>query len=326
MSVEHLWYSRHVFHAAAAKGMHQRERSAAAAAAGMAIAAVPPAEGGGEPAEDTEVPPEVPQTLAVEATADQEEEGGDDEASRAELSSFTVSGPAAAALLACTARRRGTPAWRAFSPHAKLLAISALCNRARPTKDAEPPPVPMAGVAERAITGSAADAALFRYAEMFFAVASARAQFPRVFDVPFASATKFAATVVSDRADPSGRHIVMFKGAPEVILARCATWVFGREERNIDDEFREQARRRRAATMHFCKIVFRIRLFPDARIRRLRPLLNGIAAASSRTRTSALAPWASACWALLMRWCQPLAPRCTASRSASPPLAACSWA
>jgi sodium/potassium-transporting ATPase subunit alpha len=255
MTVEHLWYSRHVFHAAAAKSMHQRERSAAVAASDIAAAAAaraPPADNGGE---DTEVPPEVPQSLAVEATSDQEEEGGD-EASRAELSSFTVSGPAAAALLAGApprgARRRGTPAWRAFSPHAKLLAISALCNRARPT-DA-PPPVPMAGATERAITGSAADAALFRYAEMFFAVASARAQFPRIFDVPFSSATKFAATIVSDRADPSGRHLVMLKGAPEVILARCATWVFGREERPIDDEFREQARASSWEAMRFCTL------------------------------------------------------------------------
>ena len=195
--------------------------------------ALPPTDGQDQDAE--EVAPDVQQSLAAEATAGQDTDwDGAATTTGGAMSTFTVSGPAAAAL---ARRRRGTPPWRDFSPHAKLLAISALCNRARPANP--PSSVPGHGAAEKAITGGAADAALFRYAEMFFAVASARAQFPRVHDVPFSSAAKFAAVVTTDRADPGGRHLVMLKGAPEIILARCATYIFGREERPIDDAFCE---------------------------------------------------------------------------------------
>ena len=226
MSVEHLWYSRSVYHAASTMTLHQREHTAG----------TPPEH---EPAEQYEVAPKVQRVLSSAALEEMAQEDAD-AAARAEentytLSGFTVSGPAAAQRMS-----QSVPPWRAFTPHAKLLAISALCNRARPAAaDASPAP-PTTGAAEHAVTGNAADAALFRYAELFFAVSSARAQFPRVFDVPFSSATKFAATVVTDRAGPSDRQLVMFKGAPEVILQRCSTWLHGKTEHAIDDAFREE--------------------------------------------------------------------------------------
>ncbi len=237
MSVEHLWYDRSVFHAASTMGVHMQESGGAAVAAAVATT--------GGPTEETEVPPPMQQTLASAAVEGDEAEY---EGGNTETAAFTISGPRAVEY--ASRHRRGTPPWRAFSPHAKLLAISVLCNRARPT-DA-PPTHAVPGATERALTGTAADAALWRYAEIFFAVASARAQFPRLFDVPFSSATKFAATVVADRADPGGQHIVMLKGAPEIIMQRCSTWLHGKELRAIDDAFREQARRRLLASVLAC--------------------------------------------------------------------------
>ena len=226
MSVEHLWYSRSVYHAASTMTLHQREHTA-----GM--------QPEHEPAEQYEVAPKVQRVLSSAALEEMAQQEDAEAAARAEestytLSGFTVSGPAVPPKTS-----QSVPPWRAFTPHAKLLAISALCNRARPAAaDAGPAPQ-TAGAAELAVTGNAADAALFRYAELFFAVSSARAQFPRVFDVPFSSATKFAATVVSDSAGPSDRQVVMFKGAPEVILQKCSTWLHGKTEHAIDDAFRE---------------------------------------------------------------------------------------
>jgi sodium/potassium-transporting ATPase subunit alpha len=220
MSVEHLFYSRSVYHAASTMTLHQREHT---------TGVTPDPEGG--PAELYEVAPKVQRVLSAAAL----EEMAAEEENSYTLSGFTVSGPAVAQKMG-----QSVPPWRAFTPHAKLLAISALCNRARPAAaDAAPAP-PSTGAAEQAVTGNAADAALFRYAELFFAVSSARAQFPKVHDVPFSSATKFAATVVTDRAGPSDRQIVMFKGAPEVILQRCGTWLHGKTEHPIDDAFREE--------------------------------------------------------------------------------------
>ena len=229
MSVEHLWYSRSVYHAASTMTLHQREHAAG----------VPPEH---EAAEQYEVAPKVQRVLSSAALEEMAQEDAE-AAARAEestytLSGFTVSGPAVPLKMS-----QSVPPWRAFTPHAKLLAISALCNRARPAAaDAGPAP-PTTGAAELAVTGNAADAALFRYAELFFAVSSARAQFPRVYDVPFSSATKFAATVVSDRAGPSDRQIVMFKGAPEVILQKCSAWLHGKTEHAIDDAWREEFQR-----------------------------------------------------------------------------------
>ena len=226
MTCEHLWYSRSVYHAASTMTLHQREHTVG----------TPPES---EPAEQYEVAPKVQRVLSS-AALEEMAQADADAAARAEestytLSGFTVSGPAVAQKMS-----QSVPPWRAFTPHAKLLAISALCNRARPAAaDAGPAP-PTTGAAEHAVTGNAADAALFRYAELFFAVSSARTQFPRVFDVPFSSATKFAATVVTDRAGPSIRQIVMFKGAPEVILQKCSTWLHGKTEHAIDDAFREE--------------------------------------------------------------------------------------
>ena len=112
MTVEHLWYSRSVFHAATAMGLHQRERAGAALAAdlGVAVAPKPAAEEGG-PAELQEVPPAEQQSLA---SAAMEGEPDDAETSGFTTTAFTVSGPAAGALLR---QRRRVPPWRAFSPH-----------------------------------------------------------------------------------------------------------------------------------------------------------------------------------------------------------------
>jgi sodium/potassium-transporting ATPase subunit alpha len=238
MTVEHLWYNRNVFYAA--HGPHILEQMAAvhkqSAARGDVL----------DDAELEERPPPLQFSMTAQSL-DGDRRGGQDmaginEVTEAADNTFTLSGPSPA-----LRSKYGAPPWRRFSPHAKLLAISALCNRARPA--AEPTEGALSpvqndkkavhGAAEHVILGGAADAALFRYSELFFSVASSRAQFPSVFDVPFSSAAKWSGVVCKDRADPSC-DIILVKGAPEVILRRCSVYAYHQAERAIDDAFREE--------------------------------------------------------------------------------------
>jgi magnesium-transporting ATPase (P-type) len=66
--------------------------------------------------------------------------------------------------------------WHKFSPHAKLLTIAGVCNRAR--YEDGPAGAPTAG-AERSILGDASDAGLLRYCDKVYPVAMARRLFPK---------------------------------------------------------------------------------------------------------------------------------------------------
>ena len=231
MTVEHLWYNRAVYSAASGKP-HLLEQMAAVAATHR------------QQQQEQELVEQLPRqqlNLAGAVTdAGEEEVAGLNEVTYGADSTFTISGP-----LAALRGKYGAPPWRRFSAHAKLLAISALCNRARPAAEREasapdaPPKKIVHGAAEHVILGGAADAALFRYAELFFSVASTRAQFPPVHDVPFSSATKWSGVVCQDRSDP-GSHVIMVKGAPEVILARCTHYQYHQGVQPIDATFHEE--------------------------------------------------------------------------------------
>lgn len=58
-----------------------------------------------------------------------------------------------------------------------------------------------------------------------------------VYDIPFNSANKWAVTVTRCPGDP-GRDVVMMKGAPEIVLAKCSRHLHNRQEKEIDAEFR----------------------------------------------------------------------------------------
>ena len=238
MTVEHLWYNRAVYSAASGRP-HLLEQMAAVAASHKQQ----------QQQQEGELVEQLPRqqlNLASEVPDDGEPDvAGVNEVTYGGENTFTISGPHAA-----LRGRYGAPPWRRFSAHAKLLAISALCNRARPAAERDEAtgaaqqspattPKKVHSAAEHVILGGAADAALFRYAELFFSVASTRAQFPPVHDVPFSSATKWSGVVCQDRADP-GSHVLMVKGAPEVILRRCTHYQHHQGIQPIDATFNEE--------------------------------------------------------------------------------------
>jgi magnesium-transporting ATPase (P-type) len=86
------------------------------------------------------------------------------------MNSFTVSA------FGMATGGRNQAGWHKFSPHAKLLTIAGVCNRAR--YEDGPAGAPTAG-AERSILGDASDAGLLRYCDKVYPVAMARRLFPK---------------------------------------------------------------------------------------------------------------------------------------------------
>lgn len=97
----------------------------------------------------------------------------------------------------------------------KLAAVSAVCNEAE--FDAASSSLP---IADRKINGDATDSAILRFAESLSPVVSLRSIWRAVFKIAFNSKNKFAITVT--RAEEYEDTMLLIKGAPDILLPRCA--------------------------------------------------------------------------------------------------------
>jgi len=103
-----------------------------------------------------------------------------------------------------------------FSGVQEVLHISAMCSRAR-FDNLKPP------IAERSITGDATESGLFRFAAQKFGteIDTFTDKFPKVFEIPFNSDTKWHMTI-HKKAHANGVLTQFIKGAPERILKICS--------------------------------------------------------------------------------------------------------
>ncbi|KAJ0404408.1 hypothetical protein P43SY_007661 [Pythium insidiosum] len=136
------------------------------------------------------------------------------------------------------------------SPRALLFRGAALCNRAAPDHsgdaiDAAATPLRSVSmrsdrssasatfrrrrdfVAKRAYTGNPSDIALLRFAELQFSADVVRSEYPLAFEIPFNSTNKWQLVIVPAPHEKAARRAfdVFLKGAPEVIVARCSTYL-----------------------------------------------------------------------------------------------------
>merc|ERR1712223_1668537 len=119
--------------------------------------------------------------------------------------------------------------WKALS------AIAALCNRAefKPGQESVP-------ILKREVNGDASEAALLKCCELTVGnIMQYRVRNKKVCEIPFNSTNKYQASIheTEDKSDP--RHLLVMKGAPERILARCGTIVVNGEEKKMTDEWKE---------------------------------------------------------------------------------------
>ena len=121
------------------------------------------------------------------------------------------------------------PTWHA------LGRIASLCNRA----------VFLAGetgpILKRETAGDASESALLKCCEMMLTgndpkdvVGSIRQASPKVAEIPFNSTNKWQLSI----HEVNNRYLLVMKGAPERILARCGKILINGEEQEMNDEWR----------------------------------------------------------------------------------------
>ncbi|KAJ0404955.1 hypothetical protein ATCC90586_002714 [Pythium insidiosum] len=96
-------------------------------------------------------------------------------------------------------------------------------------------------IAKRKYTGNPSDIALLRFAELQFSADAMREEFPLVFEIPFNSTNKWQLVVVPAPGEKATRKTfdVFMKGAPEVIIKRCTTYLDVKgDQQPVDDSFR----------------------------------------------------------------------------------------
>merc|ERR1712020_782886 len=124
---------------------------------------------------------------------------------------------------------KNAPGWKALS------TIAALCNRAefKPGQESVP-------ILKREVNGDASEAALLKCCELTVGnIMQFRVRNKKVCEIPFNSTNKYQVSIheTEDKSDP--RHLLVMKGAPERILARCGTIVVNGEEKQMTDEWKE---------------------------------------------------------------------------------------
>ncbi|GAB9476274.1 putative hydrolase [Globisporangium polare] len=98
-------------------------------------------------------------------------------------------------------------------------------------------------VAKRTYTGNPSDIALLRFSDLQFSTDATRDQYPVVFEIPFNSTNKWQLVIVPSPGHQTTRASldVMMKGAPEVIIKRCSTYLgTSGEEQVIGDTFHDE--------------------------------------------------------------------------------------
>jgi sodium/potassium-transporting ATPase subunit alpha len=105
-------------------------------------------------------------------------------------------------------------------PLRQLANLGAVCNAAE--FDASTVNEPLA---ERKINGDATDTAILRFAEDMTPVSSLRTFWRSIYQVTFNSKNKFAINVVQSDSAPEEGTVLMIKGAPDILLPRCGSYI-----------------------------------------------------------------------------------------------------
>ncbi|TMW69051.1 hypothetical protein Poli38472_001207 [Pythium oligandrum] len=96
-------------------------------------------------------------------------------------------------------------------------------------------------IVKRKYTGNPSDIALLRFADLQFSAESVREEYPLAFEIPFNSTNKWQLVIVPSPGEKTTRNSfdVFMKGAPEVIINRCSTYLtFTGTEQPLDDSFK----------------------------------------------------------------------------------------
>ena len=94
------------------------------------------------------------------------------------------------------------------------------------------------------IVGDASETAIFRFCNQIKPIELYQAESPKIFEIPFNSTNKYQLSIhkvevrIGDRMKE--RRLLVMKGAPEIILAKCSHVLMKGERKPIDDVFKEE--------------------------------------------------------------------------------------
>ena len=114
-----------------------------------------------------------------------------------------------------------------------LMRCATLCNRAEFIHGEEDKPVLL-----RQVRGDASEEAILKFVELTKVESSPsifRHNNPKLLEIPFSSTTKYQ---ISIHGLENGRCLMVMKGAPERILARCTKIFLNNKTKELSDELR----------------------------------------------------------------------------------------
>jgi sodium/potassium-transporting ATPase subunit alpha len=113
------------------------------------------------------------------------------------------------------------------------MRCATLCNRAEFIHGEENKPI-----LQRKVRGDASEEAILKFVELSKVEGSPskfRQNSPKLLEIPFSSTTKYQ---ISIHGLQDGRCLMVMKGAPERILARCTKICLNKETKELSDDLR----------------------------------------------------------------------------------------
>ena len=110
-----------------------------------------------------------------------------------------------------------------------------LCNRAEFIGGDEDKPI-----YQRAVNGDASETALVKFAQPVRDILDVRNANPKLAEIPFNSTNKFQLSVHEQENPDDNRLVLVMKGAPERIIARCSKILVNGKEADLDDFYQQQ--------------------------------------------------------------------------------------
>lgn len=95
------------------------------------------------------------------------------------------------------------------------------------------------------LMGDASEVALYRFCNAILRLETYKANWPKMFEIPFNSKNKYQLSIhkdieASSSAEDGSRCLLVIKGAPEIILERCAYFLNDGETKKIKNSFKKR--------------------------------------------------------------------------------------
>lgn len=131
--------------------------------------------------------------------------------------------------------------WQGSTAFTKLITLATVCNRAKyaaaePVEGEVAVQMFPASNQDRQILGDATDSGLLRYCDRLIPEHITRTAYTKVHEIPFNSANKWS-LVVTECPGQLQQHLVMMKGAPEIVIKKCSSYLKEGKELAVDDSF-----------------------------------------------------------------------------------------